>query len=138
MERKQGKARGFAPLAARIVRANPGMTAQEVCQKALAQAERDGRSISVSKSPLESLVATLHKMDGRRGIEKRMDRYGVFRFYPESAPEERESHRLDLSPEEQRQVDELTVMLGTGSEDATRQLIFRTGLEQLARTILQE
>lgn len=77
----RGRIPGFIRLARSIIQAEPGLTAQEIVFRALQSSETTGVPLSASKNPEGSLAATLHKVHGDYGLERRPGEDGVYRYY---------------------------------------------------------
>lgn len=73
---------GFIRLARSIIQAEPGLTAQEIVSRALQNSETTGISLSAATNPEASLTATLHKVHGDYGLERRHGKDGRYRYYP--------------------------------------------------------
>ncbi len=71
------------PLARRIIEAQPGLTAQGIVSLALQRSELEGFPLSAAANPESSLTATLHKCHEDFYIERKRERDGRYRFYPE-------------------------------------------------------
>ena len=125
-------------LARQIVTQTPGLTAQEVVERA----KRTGQVISAAKNPDASLVGTLHKVHKQFGMERRVDDSGRFRYYPKGisqaapTPSVKDSASnggccITLLPEDVRRVRALVELGRYDSEhDAHRDLV-KKGLEEL-------
>lgn len=73
---------GFIRIARNIIQAEPGLTAQEIVSRALENSETTGISLSAATNPEASLTATLHKVHGDYGLERRHGGDGRYRYYP--------------------------------------------------------
>ena len=125
-------------LAQEIITQTPGLTAQEVVEKA----KRTGKVISAAANPDASLVGTLHKVHNSFGLERRIDASGRFRYYTKGisqtppTPSVKDSTSnggccITLSPEDVRRVRALVDLGRYDSEhDAHRDLV-KKGLEEL-------
>ena len=79
----QKRITGFMPLAKSIIKANPGLTAQEVVSKAFEYSKQAGIPLSAAVNPEASLTATLHKIHKDYGLERERGADGTFRYYTE-------------------------------------------------------
>ena len=72
---------GFIRIARSIVQAEPGLTAQQIVSRALRDSETTGIPLSAAANPEASLTATLHKVHGDYGLERRPGKDGRYRYY---------------------------------------------------------
>ena len=73
---------GFMDIARETIHKKPGLTAKDVYLLAERSSEETGRPISAAANPEASLVATLHKYHREHGLERRVGKGGVYRYYP--------------------------------------------------------